>query len=186
MAIQATTVLFVTSNPTRSLVFFPGGVAAADDSVICFNYKTGQWTACPAYDGIGLYSVNEKTEDIGLVRFSSGSVDLQEQFTTYPEQTATIETGATDLNKGGRSVVDAVRPLVNGGTTTVRIGVQDTVSDSVTYSTGTSVNSRSGQAHFRAADNPVEGRYHRVELTVTGDYTTVMGADVDFTPAGRV
>ena len=186
MALQATTEVLITANPARGLVFFPGGISSADDSVICYNYKTGQWTAIPAYDGIGTYTVSDKTRDIGLVRFSSGSVDLQDQLTSYPAQTATIETGSTDINKGGRAVVDGVRPLVNGGTTTVRVGIQDNLDDAVTYSTGTALNSRTNMANFRSGANTPEGRYLRVELSIASGFTTAMGADIDYSPQGRV
>lgn len=186
MALQATTEVLVTSNKSRNLVFFPGGLSAADDSVICFNYKTGQWTSCSDYDGIGTFSVNKKTRDIGLVRFSSGSVDLQEQFTTYPESTGTIESASRDVFPGARAVIDGVRPIVGSGTVAVRVGTQDLISDSVTYSTGTSVNSRSGMSNFRDASNPAEGRYLRVEFSLSGTWDQVLGADVDLSDAGRV
>lgn len=173
MALGLVTQPQIAVNKARHLVFFEG-------TEIAYNYKTGQWTSCSAYDGYGFYSVNSKAHDIGLVVFSSGSVDLQAQSTSYPAQTGTITTGATDVAQGSRGVVSGVRPLVNGGTNTVRVGVQDNIGDSVTWSTVTSVNSRTGMANFRS-----EGRYHRVEVTLS-DHTTCWGADVDFTPTGRV
>lgn len=181
MAIQSVTLTPAAINFARHLVFFRGSETATDDSVICFNYKTRQWTEIPAYEDEILFSVNAHFQDIGIVRFSSGSVDLQEQSTDFPEQTVLIETGASDLNKGGRSVVNGVRPLVNGGTQTVRVGVQDSLASAVSYSTSMSLNSRSGYANMRS-----EGRYVRAEVTVTGDMETALGADIDFSPQGRV
>ena len=164
----------VVTNSARNLVFF-------EDAGLCYNYMTGQWTRIPAYNGYGLYSINDPDADIGLVvNITFGAADLQVQNVAYPEQEGTITTGATDVAQGQRGVVLGVRPLVNGGTNTVRVGVQDDISDSVTWSTVTSVNSRTGMANFRS-----EGRYHRVEVTLNG-HTTCWGADVDFTPAGRV
>lgn len=161
-------------NKARHLVFFEG-------SEVSYNYKTQQWTAVPAYDGLGFYSVNSKSTSIGLVRYSAGSVDLQSQLTSYVAQTALITTGAPNINPGGRAVVNGIRPIVNGGTYSVRVGVQDKPSDAVSYSAATSVNTRSGMANFRS-----EGRYIRAELTITGGFTTANGADVIYSAHGRV
>ena len=164
----------VVANKARHLIFF-------EENGLAYNYKTNQWTRLPAYASLGMFSVNNETSDIGLVVYSAGSVDLQEQLSTYPEQTATIATGATDINQGGRAVIHGIRPLVTGGTTTVRVGVQDALAGAVSYSGATSVNSRTNMANFRS-----EGRYLRAELTVTGEYTTIIGVDVEFSPQGRV
>lgn len=162
-------------NKARHLIFFEG-------SDIVYNYKTQQWTDCTAYTGIGMYSINSKGTNIGLVRFSSGSVDLQGQSTGFVAQTAIIATGATDPNKEGRAVINGVRPLVSGGSTvTVRVGVQDDIGGSVTYSSAITPHSRTGMAPFRS-----EGRYVRIEVTLAGGFTTVLGADIDFAPAGKV
>ena len=161
-------------NKARHLIFFEG-------EELCFNYKTGQWSLLPAYDGYGLYSVNDKAVDIGLVVYSSGSVHLQEQATSDDAQTALLETGAIDLNQGGRTVVNGIRPLLNGGTATVRVGAQDKIGTTPSYSTSTSLNSRTQFADIRR-----EGRYLRAEVTITGDFTTFIGADVEFEAQGKV
>lgn len=179
MAIGASTQSNVVANPSRHLIFF-------QVSGICYNYKTNQWTRTNAYDSLGIYGVDSKTKTLGLVRFSSGSVDLQDQVNTGVSQTSIFTTGATDANEGGRMLVDAVRPLANGGTNTVRIGVQDSIDDSVTWSTGSALNSRTNKANFRAADNYPEGQYIRTEITLAGGFTTFMGADIDFTETGEV
>lgn len=168
------------ANPARHLIFI-------EDVELCYNYKTQQWSRIPAYDSLGMFSVNDSNVTIGLIRYSSGAVTLQTQRTDLGEiQTATITTGETDLLEGGRALIDGIRPLVNGGTVTSRVGVRDSISDSVTWCTGTSVNSRTGMIHFRNASSPPEGRYQRAEFTITGNFTTAMGADIDAKPAGQV
>lgn len=162
------------ANPAAGLVFVEG-------DELCYNYKTDQWSLLSAYNGLGFFGMNAYNGTVGLVRFSGNAVDLQTQLNTYPSQTATITTGTTDLNQGGRTVVTGVRPIVNGGTTTVRVGVQDFLSDSVTWVTGTALHSRTGYSHVRA-----EGRYVRQEVTITGGFTTALGIDIDFAPSGNV
>ena len=164
----------IVANPARCLIFIE-----TDD--LCYNYKTGQWTELPAYSGLKYFGVNDKDYVIGLQRTSGTAVDLQIQTVNYTAQTATFETGSYDLNQFGRTVITGVRPLINGGTNTVRLGVQDNLNDSVTWSTSVSVNSRTGMANWRS-----EGRYVRTEITSTGGFTTAQGADVEFAPAGKV
>ncbi len=164
----------IVSNVSRSLIFF-------EESGLCYNYKTGQWSRVPAYGSLGMYTVNDNALDIGLVRYSSGSVDLQEQALTDVAQNATLSTGAVDLNKGGRVVVNGVRPLANGGTYTVQVGSQDSVTESADWSSAMSVNSRTGMAPFRK-----EGRYARVSVAITGGFNQILGVDVDFNPQGKV
>lgn len=162
------------ANFARNLIFIEG-------TERCYNYKTQQWSAISGYNGLRPYSVNSKTVDFGLVRFSSGSVDLQDQATSDPALDATIETGSFDLNQFGRSIISGIRPLVNGGTITVRAGVQDNLDDAVSWSASTTPNTRTNYANFRS-----EGRYVRAEVTITGGFTTAQGIDVDFAPAGKV
>lgn len=162
----------IVSNASRGLLFFEG-------EELCYNYKTGQWSRIPAYDTYGMFTTDNNDYDIGLVVYSSGSVDLQEQQLTDVAQTATMSTGAIDPNLSGRSFFKGVRPLVNGGTVTVQVGTQDSLTETTDWSTATSVNSRSGVAPFRK-----EGRYGRVSLTVTGGFNQIVGADVDVVAAG--
>ncbi len=164
----------VVANKDRHLIFF-------EEDSLCYNYKTGQWSRISGYSGLQMYSRNASNRDIGLIRFSSGSVDLQDQVTTYPALDATIETGSFDLNQFGRSIISGIRPLVNGGTITVRAGVQDNLDDAVSWSASTTPNTRTNYANFRS-----EGRYVRAEVTITGGFTTAQGIDVDFAPAGKV
>ncbi len=161
-------------NKARNLIFFEG-------TELCYNFKTQQWTDCPAYLDLGFYSFSSKAVSIGLIRYSSGSVSITAGSTSAVAQTATITTGAIDPNEGGRAVITGVRPIANGGTYAVRVGIQDDIDAAVTWSASTSVNTRSNMANFRS-----EGRYVRVETVITGGFTTVMGADVDFSPQGFV
>ena len=116
-------------NRYRSLVFFPSGET--------YNYKTGQWTDCAAYSSFSMYDINSTNSTIGLIVFSSGSVDFQEQTFAGDQQTAIIETGAQEIAVGERVYIDGVRPLANGGTYAVRTGTQANIGDSVTYSAST-------------------------------------------------
>ncbi len=162
------------TNTDRGLVFWEG----AD---IALNYKTGQWTSISAYDGNQYWGYNGADGLVGLIRESSGAYDFQLQDSTGVAQDGVLATGEFDLNPQGRAFISAVRPLHDGGTATVRIGSRDNLSDSVSWTASTPINSRSGMANFRD-----EARYHRMEVTVTGTFETILGADVEFEPSGLV
>lgn len=162
----------IVANTDRNLIFFEG-------EELCYNFKTNQWSRIPAYNDYGMYSISNKSSVIGLVVYSSGSVDLQEQANTDPAQAAVVGTGAIDLNQAGRSIVTGIRPLVAGGTVTVSAGTMDAVGDTITWSTAVSVNSRSLMANFRE-----EGRYVAARVSITGGFEAALGADVEFSPTG--
>ena len=160
----------IKANPAIHTVFFTNGCA--------YNYQTSQWTYTPTITPI--FDINDSAGIIGQYLTGSGTTTLTNS-SGGTAQTATITTAAPNINTGGRAVVTGVRPIANGGTYSVRVGRQDNINDAVSWSTATSVNSRSNMANFRS-----EGRYHRAELTVTGGFTTIMGADIDVTAQGKV
>ena len=177
----------VVANPAISTVFF-------EDNSLAYNYRTNQWTRVPALapaTGQTLFDLHDSDGIIGraipgwTLATPRTGVDFQNQ-SAGVVSTATIETGEADINQGGRASVDGVRPLTNGGTVSVRVGVRNALSDSVVYATGTSINSRTGLANFRNADNRAEGRYQRLRCQITGGFTTAMGADIEFSPSGKI
>lgn len=163
----------IVSNPARHLLFFEG-------EELVYNYKTDQWSRIPAYDTYGMYGVNSKSQDIGLVVYSSGSVDLQEQQTSDVAQTATVATGSIDLNQGGRCVITGVRPLSNGGTITVQVGSKNTPTESIDWSTTYSLNSRTNMASMRK-----EGRYVSAQVNISGGFNQLFSMDFDFNASGN-
>lgn len=168
----------VAVNPAISTVFFEG-------RNIAYNYHTQQWSRQPALIARKYYSLDGEDDVIGQLVFSGTSIDDQTSLNGASAE-ASLETAERDLNQGGRALVDAVRPLVNGGTVAVYVGVRNDLDDTVTYSTGTSINSRTGMSNFRSASVKPEGRYQRLRLLVTDDMETALGADVEFTESGRV
>ncbi len=179
MAIGSVKQQNIAVNKARHLIFFEG-------TNVCFNYKTQQWTRIPAYDGFGVYSLNDKDATFGLVRESGTAIDLQGQGSAGVVQTATITSSATKPNPGGRGVVEGVRPVSNGGTHAIRVGIQDFAGDTVSWVTGTALNSRSRTSNFRGNANTPEGRYIRVEDVITGGFESAVGAYIDTFPQGEL
>jgi len=172
----------VVVNAATNTVFF-------QDQALCYNYKTGQWSRLSSASGKRFFGVNNSARLLGTIENTGLSVMVQDSSTALSASavTATVVTGDFELNPGGRALVDGVRPLTDGASlASVRIGVKSLLSDTINWSTGTSINSRTGMSNFRAGDNVAEGRYHRSEFVFTGGFTTVSGADFEFSAEGGV
>jgi hypothetical protein len=167
----------VCKNEAINCVFF-------ESQNLCFNYKTGQWSRLPANDGYSYINLNSTDGIIGrtvilptLAGIGSG--------TGGTVQTATLTTTGKEPNPFGKGTVQSVRPRSNGGTHAYRVGVQDDEDDTVTWVTGSALNARSLASHFRGQANAPTGRFVRVEDTVTGGFTSVIGADIEATGSAK-
>jgi len=106
-----------------------------------------------------------------------GGVDGQKIVTfTGTNMTARLTTG--DLEVGFNSCVNLVRPQIQDGSSTVRVASRKELDDTITYGTSvtTSQEGRAGVRNF--------GRYHRVEVSPTGNWTHAIGVDVDIVQRG--
>jgi len=168
-------------NPSMNTVFF-------QSQALAYNYKTQQWTRLPGASTHRWYSVQDPTRVLGMVQESDQAMMIHDSSSTAATPaTATMVTADFEMDPGFQSTVDGCQPLGDGiSVSSVRMGVADLLSDSVTWSTGSALNTRTGFAGFRGAANYPTGAYHRAELTYTGGFTTVSGAYFEFFRAGRV
>lgn len=91
---------------------------------------------------------------------------------------ATVDTGEIELNRGQRTSVQEVRPLVDGMAATVTIGTRNLVSDSVSFGLAISQNS-SGFCPARTNAN-----FHRFRLKTSGSFNFMQGLKVKHTSVG--
>jgi len=95
---------------------------------------------------------------------------------------ATVDTTEFEGSQGRRSTLTSCRPIVDGTTnTTVTVSpiVRSSQLNDVTV--GSSVATRdNGVCPLRST-----GRYHRVRVSVSGNFNTMSGVDVEATPEGK-
>jgi hypothetical protein len=93
-----------------------------------------------------------------------------------PNLTAQIISG--DIDGGAETLVSLARPLVESGSATVSVASRKRLDGNISYSTAVAADS----------DNRVSlrsrGRFHRISVTPTGNWTNAMGIDVDLVPTG--
>lgn len=98
--------------------------------------------------------------------------------------TAVFTTGEVEMKPGGYSHLSGFKPLVSGATAvsmTVAVGTRNGQDTAPSFTSETSVNSRTGFADFRS-----EARYHRTRVTITGDFEKAIGGEFKAAPSGEV
>jgi len=91
----------------------------------------------------------------------------------------TVETGELPLAAGKHNLVTRIYPYYDGGSVTLQVGTRDALSDSVTFTSAVSPNT-DNFANFRA-----QGRYHRLRMSITGEWDLAQGIDVEAREIGR-
>jgi len=175
----------------RKLIFwtFPLlGTGTAPNAWIAYNYSENRWTH--GTDGIQCFvkteDVYEFTPNFGLQAFSSSAAPQGGGFggtLTGTPQVAVLTSAETELNPGGRALLQGFRPQVSGipaGGMTVRIGSRSRLGDQVSFTPALQLN---GITNF--ADTFVDDNYHRAEVTLNGAFTQAIGGEFKAVPSGE-
>lgn len=110
-----------------------------------------------------------------LIAFNS---DFKLAFFSGDPMSAVIETRELNLSPNKRTLLNAVRPLIDGGSTSIQVATRNLQSASESWSATTSVSS-TGRATLRR-----NARYHRVRANISGAWTHAQGVEVDGVPTG--
>jgi len=185
-------------DPVKNIVVWNYANNSGGRSLIIYNWQLDKWsksdltdveyvaslaTAGVTLEGLDVFgTIDSLTSSLdsrewvgGKLLF--GGVDGQKIVTfTGTNMTATLTTG--DLEVGFNSCVNLIRPQIQDGSSTVRVASRKELDDTITYGTSvtTSQEGRAGVRNF--------GRYHRVEVSPTGNWTHAIGVDVDIVQRG--
>jgi hypothetical protein len=89
---------------------------------------------------------------------------------------AEIATGDIELSQN--SLVGVIKPIVDQGSCNAQIASRRSLNDDVTYS-ATSIQNADGRCPVRSA-----GRFHRIKLLPTGDWTAAVSMDIEAATQG--
>lgn len=186
-------------DPIRKIVAWCYPNTRAGKTILIYNWQVQKWTyadttadyiasagtASVTLEGLDTYSASIDALDISLDSriwvggkfiFAGTSGAKVVTFTGDPSS-AVLETG--DFAAGVNSIVRLARPQVDNGSATVAVASRDLLSDTVSFGTASAADS----------DNRVSlrsfGKYHRLRVVPTGNWTTVVGVDVDTIQSGR-
>jgi hypothetical protein len=173
-------------DPVDELVYWSYPTTAPgtnSDTILIFNPRSSNWTYAtqtlhklvssgaafgqPAKH-IGGFNVGASSSIFGRFNATAGS--------------AVFATGDMELNPGGRTWVDGIKPSVESTGTapaiTARIGFRDDLSTAPSYTSAVTATAATGFSDFR-----VDARYVRAEVTITGNFRKVSGFVASFEPS---
>ena len=187
-------------DPAKKLIIwaYASNNSATADSLLIYNFKTKRWTSgtttadriastsTPAVtlEGLDVYG----NLDTILTSFDSrlwlgGKLQLAgvngAKIVTFTGANATayLETGDVEV-PGATSAITMVKPIVDNGSGSVAIESRRLLNEAITFGSQTAAN-----AENRVSIRSV-GRYHRLQLTPTGSWTSVVGADIELNGLG--
>ena len=188
------------ADPIKKLIIwaYASNSSATPDSLLIYNYQTQKWssgttsvdriasTSTPAVtlEGMDTYGTLETI----LTSFDSrlwlggklqlAGVDGAKIVTfTGANATAYLETGDIEV-PGATSSITMVKPIVDDGSGSVALLSRRLLSEATTFGSQTAADSEN-----RVSVRGV-GRYHRLQLTPTGSWTSAVGLDIDLNQLG--
>jgi len=187
-------------DPTKKLIIwaYASNSSATADSLLIYNYQTQRWTSgtttvdrvastsTPAVtlEGMDTYGTLETiltTFDSRIWlggRLQLAGVDGAKIVTfSGANATAYLETGDIEV-PGSTSSITLVKPTVEGGSGSVALLSRRLLTESTVFGSQTAAD-----AENRVSVRGV-GRYHRLQLTPTGSWTSAVGMDIDLSPLG--
>lgn len=186
-------------DPINNLVVWGYPTVDLDYRVLVYHVPTGKWSysdstatrvapvSTPSITLEGLDAFSASIDALGISLDSRNwlggkllllGINGNKLITfTGASKTATIETAdiAADTNQ---SMITMIKPIVDNGTGSASIASRLQLNQTVSFPTVTAANSenRIGARSY--------GRYHRVKLQPSGDWTTAIGVDVEIQQAG--
>lgn len=193
-------------DPVNKLIMwaFPGtgNTAGAPNKIYFYNWADDRWSEADidahlllrslsqGYTLDGLDAVSTDLDALGFSldsrawtggEFTLAAFDQSDQYATFTgaNVAATVETTEFDVG-GRRSLINNLRPLVDGGTVTCAVASKPRLLDTSTFGSAGSMNTN--------GDVPIlsEGRYHKVRTSIaaSGTWNKALGVDVKAAAVG--
>jgi hypothetical protein len=187
-------------DPARKLVIwaYASQASATVDKLLIYNYQTNKWTSgttnasrvassstpTVALEGLDVFgnvdtiptSFDSRIWLGGKMQFA-GVRDTKIITFSGANNTAYIETGDIEM-PGVTSAITLAKPIVDGGSGSVALFSRRLLSEQVLFGFQTAADSEN-RVSIRGV-----GRYHRLQLTPTGQWTNTVGIDVEMNPLG--
>jgi hypothetical protein len=190
----------VAVDPLRKLIIwsYASISSAVPDKLLIFNFQTNKWSSgttsvsrvasssSPAFtlEGLDIFGTLEQIQSSfddrvwlgGKMQFAGVRNAKIATFSGAP-MTATIETGDIEI-PSATSAITMAKPIVDNGSANVALFSRRLLNQQVVF----------GSQVVADAENRVSirgvGRYHRLQLTPTGSWTSAVGTDIDLNGLG--
>jgi hypothetical protein len=185
-------------DPIKKVVIWCYQNTTGGYSLLIYNWQLGRWsygatsatyiasaaTASTSLEGLDSFSASIDALTVSLdsrqwlggkLIFAGASGARIVTFEGSP-MSAFIETG--DLSASA-SLITLARPQIDNGSATVAVASREMLDDTITYSTAIAA-SNENRVSLRSS-----GKYHRIKVVPTGNWTTMAGVDVNIVGRGR-
>ena len=190
----------VAVDPFRKLIVwsYASTSSAVPDKLLIFNFQTNKWSSgttsvsrvasssSPAFtlEGLDVFGNLEQISSSfddrvwlgGKMQFAGVKNAKIITFSGAP-MTATIETGDIEV-PGTTSAITIAKPIVDNGSGNVALFSRRLLNQQVVFGSQVVADSEN-RVSIRGV-----GRYHRLQLTPTGSWTSVVGTDIDLNGLG--
>jgi hypothetical protein len=148
------------------------------------DYINSVYTPSSTLEGLDIFgsldslpaSLDSRTWVGGALLFA-GVRDAKVVTFTGDRKAASLITGDIGL-QGAQSVATLAKPLIDNGSAAVGIASRINLNNTLTFSSNVAADAE-GRVGLRSA-----GRYHRVRVAPSGNWTSALAVDVDLAPQG--
>ena len=188
----------VAIDPLKNLIVWNFPTSSEDRVLLKYNYSTGRFTSgkTKAQVVAGLMTQSESLDELDTEypvldempvsldsplliggQFSfCGAENKQIVAFSLPQDNAILTTN--DMEFGGFSVATLAEPIVENGSAEFQIASRNSLNENILFGSK-SVSSSENRADLRSG-----GKYHRVRIHPTGNWTNAVGFDLTATPQG--
>ena len=188
----------VAIDPLKNLIVWNFPTSSEDRVLLKYNYSTGRFTSgkTKAQVVAGLMTQSESLDELDteypVLDEMPVSLDspllIGGQFSfcgaenkhivafSLPQDNAILTTN--DMEFGGFSVATLAEPIVENGSAEFQIASRNSLNENILFGSK-SVSSSENRADLRSG-----GKYHRVRIHPTGNWTNAVGFDLTATPQG--
>jgi hypothetical protein len=185
-------------DPIKKVVIWCYQNTTGGYSLLIYNWQLNRWsygttaatyiasaaTASTTLEGLDAFSasIDALTVSLDSRQWLGGKLVFAgisgARIVTFEGQpmSAFIETG--DLSATA-SLITLARPQIDNGSATVAVASREMLDDTITYSTAVAA-SDENRVSLRSS-----GKYHRIKVVPTGNWTTMAGVDVNIVGRGR-
>jgi hypothetical protein len=184
-------------DPIRALVLWCYRNAEGGQSILAYHWQIKRWsygtttadriasgmTAAITLEGLDAFgTVDSITTSWDDRTWSGGDLLLAgtdgAKIVTFTGANATASITTGDINAGNVTMLSMARPIVDNGSATVSVASRNVLSANPTFGSAVATNS-DGRSPQRSV-----GRYHRIRVAPSGNWTAATGVEVDLSNAG--
>jgi len=187
-------------DPIKKLVVWNYKNVDGGRSILVYNWQLNKWSRVTTLaTGVGNITTTGYTLEalevvLGYTNLETIPASLDDRlwvggkflFAGFKDATIVTFTGSTynselitpDLELGYNSVVTLARPQIDNGSADVKVASRRELDDNIQFSSSVTTSSE-GRASLRSA-----GRYHRLSVSPTGNWTNAVGVDIEVKPQG--